>query len=442
MLGNKSQLAMTAATWLVAMSLAAAEVPVAKTAWTETASQHDARMAWWRDARFGLFVHFGLFSLPTQEPRRMDKYFTLPIEEFYSLKDQWNPPRVDVDQWARLAKAAGMKYVVLVTKSHDGWCLFDSKHTDFDVTATPGRRDILKPLAEACRREGLKIGWYYSIMDWDHPDCLPRRDVDKRPAVGADMDRYVVYMKKQLRELLTNYGRIDVIWFDGNWDPTWTDERGRDLERYLRGLQPDLIINNRVGKNCPNHISGSRPAGDFDTPEQMIPGTKLARPDWESCMTMNDHWQYIDYDQRWKTPSELIRMLVDTASKGGNLLLDVGPRPDGVVPPPAVERLEAIGRWMRVNGESVYGTTAAWFDHPAWGRVTMKATADGKKRLYLHVFDWPKDGKLNVPALSGRLSRAYLLAGESRLAADGITITVPKNAPDPIDSVIVLEVEP
>ncbi len=414
----------------------------------ETGQQRDRRMQWWREARFGLFIHFGLFSLPTQEPRLMDRYFKLPIETFHTLLGQWNPTRFDADPWVRLAKKAGMKYIVLVTKSHDGWCLFDSKYTDFDVMATPYRRDILKPLAEACRREGIKLGLYYSIIDWDDLNYLPRREADTRPAAGADMDRYVAYMKSQLRELLTNYGPIGVIWFDGNWDATWTEQRGRDLEHYVRGIQPDVIINNRVGKNCPNHISQGHPAGDFDTPEQMIPASRLARGDWESCITMNDHWQFMDYDNHWKSATTLVRTLVDTVSKGGNLLLDVGPQPDGVIPPPAVERLEAIGRWMRVNGESIYGTQGSPFDKPfAWGRCTAKALPDGKRTLYLHVFDWPKNGKLVVPGVASRVSRSYLLAdaqqtGMAVAVDDGtVTVALPEKAPDAIDSVIVLELE-
>jgi len=415
----------------------------------ETTQQRDRRMAWWREARFGMFIHFGLFSLPTDEPRRMDKYFQLPIEEFRAMTNRFQPTHADVDPWVRLAKAAGMKYVVLVTKSHDGWCLFDSKHTEFDVMATPYNRDLLKPLAEACRREGLKICWYYSIIDWDHPDYLPRRAIDKRPAAGANLDRYVVYMKNQLRELLTEYGPVGVIWFDGNWDPTWTDERGKDLEHYIHSIQPDVIVNNRVGKVRPDHISRERPVGDFDTPEQMIPAEKLTRPDWETCMTMNNHWQFIDYDHDFKSASTLIRLLVDTASKGGNFLLDVGPQPDGAFPQPAVDRLQAIGRWMSVNGESIYGTKAGPLAKPfAWGRCTAKPLAGGKTRLYLHVFDWPANGKLDIQPLRSKVGRAYLLADPKQTAlatggGDGsVTIAVPPVAPDAADSVVVLEVEP
>ncbi len=412
----------------------------------ETKEQRDRRMAWWRDAKFGLFIHFGIFSLPTDEPRRMDKYFSLPIEEFHAIKERWNPVRFDADAWVRTAKNAGMKYIVLVTKSHDGWCLFDSEHTDFDVMATPHRRDILKPLAEACRREGLKLCLYYSISDWDRTDYLPRRKEDKRPAVDADMDRYVAYMKGQLRELLTNYGPIGVLWFDGNFDATWTDERGEDLYRYVRGLQPDIIVNNRVGKNRENHISpNNNPIGDFDTPEKMIPASMLSRMDWETCDVLNDHWQYMEYDQNWKSAKTLIRNLIDIASKGGNFLLDVGPQPDGVFPQAATERLEAIGHWMRVNGESIYGAHASPFEkQPAWGRCTAKLLPDGQTRIYLHVFDWPRDGKLTVSYPKTKVRRAFLLADPAQSldisgGAEDLVVHAPENAPDSVASVIVLE---
>jgi alpha-L-fucosidase len=264
------------------------------------------------------------------------------------------------------------------------------------------------------------------------------------------MDKYVVFMKSQLRELLVNYGPIDVLWFDGNWEPSWTDERGKDLERFLRDIQPNLIINNRVARVCPDHISQGYPRGDFDTPEQMVPPSKLAREDWESCLTMNDHWQYMAEDQNWKSAATLIRLLVDTASKGGNLLLDVGPQPDGVFPPAAIERLDAIGGWMRVNGESIYGTKAGPFGKAfPWGRCTSKVLADGRTRLYLHVFEWPADGKLTFLGLKGRVWQAYLLADPQRTAlhvtggSEGLTtIAVPASAPDGAVSVVVLELDP
>lgn len=432
------------AAWAGAVSRAAE--PASKV--DEPPSERDARMAWWREARFGMFLHFGLFSLPTDEPRRMEKYFSLPLDEFWAMKERFNPLHYDPEQWVRLAKQAGMKYVVLVTKSHDGWCLFDSQYTVFDVMGAPYRRDLLEPLADACRRHGLKMCWYYSIMDWDHLDYLPRRAEDRRPATRADMNRYVAFMKNQLRELLTNYGPIGVIWFDGNWEPTWTEERGEDLYRYLRELQPDIIVNNRVGKVCPNHISRGRPQGDFDTPEQLVPDAMPGRTDWESCMTLNNHWQFVDYDQDWKSSTVLIRMLIDIASKGGNLLLDVGPQPDGLFPPAAVERLEAIGRWMQTNGESIHGTRANPLTEPiAWGRCTAKPLADGALRLYLHVFDWPPDGRLTVPGLKRRVLRAYLVADVKReplkvvQGDSGVAVTVPDAAPDVVASVVVLEVE-
>jgi len=415
----------------------------------ETLQERDRRMAWWREARFGMFIHFGLFSLPTKEPKRMDRYFSMSMEEFTALKDHFNPQRFDAADWVRAAKEAGMKYLVLVTKSHDGWCLFDSQCTEFDVMATPYRRDILRPLAEACRREGLRICWYYSIMDWHHPEYPAHRSVDKQHKVHADLDRYVVYMKNQLKELLTNYGPVGVLWFDGEWDPCWNNQRGADLERYVRTLQPEIIINNRVGRSR-SGMMGLSPAGapgDFSTPEQGVPKSRPAVTDWETCMTMNNHWQYIDYDQNWKSPTTLIRTLADCASKGGNYLLDVGPQPDGTFPQPTLQRLEAVGRWMRANGESIYGTQAGPLDRPLWGCCTTKRLANGNTRLYLHVFTWPTDGILKVSPVGSTPLGAFLLAEPQRtplrVAAEGKTlhITLPQQPPDESDSVVVLDVE-
>jgi alpha-L-fucosidase len=413
----------------------------------ESPEARNRRMAWWREARFGLFVHFGVFSLPTETPRQMDNYFTLPLETFLPLADRFNPRRYDPDAWVRHAKSAGMKYLVFVSKSHDGFCLFDSQYTDFDIMNTPYRRDLMKQLADACHRGGLKLGWYYSIIDWHHPDYLPRRAVDKRPAEGADFDRYVEFMKNQLRELLTNYGQVDVLWFDGEWDSSWTPERGQDLERYLRGLRPELVINERVGRARQGQGPSVPVLGDFATPEQEFPGGDPGL-DWETCWTMNDHWQYIDYDQNWKSTAAILHGLIDCASKGGNLLLDVGPQPDGVFPQPAVERLDEIGRWMAVHGESVYGTSAGPFGKPpAWGRSTSKVLPNGKTRLYLHVFDWPADGRLVVPGLGKPVSAAWLLSDPQRsglaVVRDGqdLVVTLPAARPAEVVPVVVLELD-
>jgi alpha-L-fucosidase len=306
----------------------------------------------------------------------------------------------------------------------------------------------MKDLAAACKEAGIKLCFYHSIMDWHHPDYMGRRPwnnvgtKDSKP----DMDKYVAYMKGQLKELLTNYGPIGILWFDGEWESAWTQERGKDLYAYVRSLQPDIIVNNRVGKNRDDMrglSKGNDIVGDYGTPEQQIPANGLPGVDWESCMTMNDHWGYNKNDQKWKSSKEIIRMLVDVASKGGNYLLNVGPTSEGLIPAASVERLAEVGKWTKVNGESIYGTTANPFaKSPAWGRVTQKS---GK--LYLHVFDWPNDGKLAVPGLKAKVTKAYLLADSTRAAltteskGDGVEVTLPGQAPDPVASVVVLEIE-
>jgi alpha-L-fucosidase len=257
---------------------------------------------------------------------------------------------------------------------------------------------------------------------------------------------YVAYMKAQLKELVTQYDPA-VLWFDGEWVDWWTEADGKDLYAYVRSLKPSILINNRVGKGRKGmeglNKSDQEYAGDFGTPEQQIPATGLPGVDWESCMTMNTTWGFKSYDDQWKSPATLIRNVIDTASKGGNYLLNVGPTAEGEIPQPSVERLAAIGRWMKVNGESIYGTTASPFAGGLpWGRATVKGN-----RLYLHVFDWPADGRLQVPGFTGSASRAYLLADRSRTltlqpASGTLTIQIPGAAPDPIASVIVVERQP
>ncbi|MDD8026383.1 MAG: alpha-L-fucosidase [Acidobacteriota bacterium] len=423
----------------------------------ETKAQHDARMQWWRDARFGLFIHWGLYAIPAGEWGGQTNYgewirnnAQIPLKTYDKFAARFNPVKFDAAAWVKMAKDAGMKYIVITSKHHDGFAIFDSKVSDFDVMATPFKRDILKELATACRKEGIKLCFYHSIMDWHHPDYLPRRswEVKDRPEAGANLERYIAYMKAQLKELLTDYGDIGVLWFDGEWENTWTEARGRDLYAYVRSLQPKIIINNRVGASrtgMEGFSAAKESAGDFGTPEQTIPATGLAGVDWETCMTMNDNWGYNKNDRAWKTSRDLIQKLADIASKGGNFLLNVGPTSEGLFPGPGVERLAAIGRWMKANGESIYGTQASPFKNLAWGRATQKAVVGGV-RIYLHVFDWPKDGKLVVPGLLSDPRRACLLAdaGKAPLSwtrsEDAVVLKIPVAAPDIDDSVVVLEI--
>jgi alpha-L-fucosidase len=423
---------------------------------SETPAAHDARMQWWREARFGLFIHWGLYAIPAGEWKGKTEYgewirhsAQISLEEYDKFVAQFNPVKFNAGEWVRMAKDAGMKYIVITSKHHDGFGLFDSKQTDFDVMATPFQRDILKELAEACRKAGLKMCFYHSIMDWHHPDYLPRREWEKtRPAQGANFDSYVNYMKAQLKELLTNYGEIGVLWFDGEWESTWNSSYGIDLYKYVRGLQPNIIINNRVGAaraGMEGFTKEGEFAGDFGTPEQQIPATGLPGVDWETCMTMNDHWGYNKNNHNWKSTKQLIQMLADIASKGGNYLLNVGPTSEGLFPQPSIDRLHEIGQWMKIYGESIYATQASPFQQLDWGRCTQKAFGNDT-RLYLHVFDWPSDGKLRVPGIFNQTQQAYLLADAQKASLpvardeDALVITLPASAPDANNSVVVLDV--
>jgi len=421
----------------------------------ETPAQRDARMKWWREARFGLFIHWGLYAIPAGEWNGKTEYgewirtsAQIPLEEYDRFAPQFNPVKFNAEEWVRIAKDAGMKYIVITSKHHDGFCLFDSKQTDFDVMSTPFQRDVLKELAEACRKAGLKMCWYHSIMDWHHPDYLPRREWEKnRSTGGADFDRYVTYMKAQLKELLTNYGEIGVLWFDGEWESTWNTKYGVDLYKYIRSLQPNIIINNRVGagrSGMEGFTKAGEFAGDFGTPEQQIPATGLSGVDWETCMTMNDHWGYNKHNQNWKSTKQLIQMLADIASKGGNYLLNVGPTAEGVFPQASSDRLREIGQWMKANGEAIYATHASPFQKLVWGRCTQKAVGSDT-RLYLHVFDWPSDGKLRVPGIFNQARQAYLLADQQKFFSvtreeDALVVTLPAAAPDSCNSVVVLDI--
>ncbi|MFA9452457.1 MAG: alpha-L-fucosidase [Candidatus Aminicenantaceae bacterium] len=415
----------------------------------ETMEQRDARMAWWREARFGLFIHWGLYAVPAgqwkDETHHAEWILTtaqIPVAEYEKFAPQFNPVQFDAAAWVRMAKDAGMRYIVITSKHHDGFSLFDSQVSDYDVIdATPFGRDILRELEEECLKQGIRLCFYHSIMDWHHPDYLPRRGWEERSAEGADFDRYVDYMKGQVKEIVTNYSDIGVLWFDGEWERTWTPERGRNLYDFVRSLDSDIIINNRVGKGRAGMAGTFDPAtasGDFGTPEQEIPAMGLGY-DWETCMTMNDHWGYNKNDANWKSSERLIRMLVDIASKGGNFLLNVGPTAEGLFPRESIDRLADMGRWMQTNGESIYGTSASLFESLPWGRSTTKS-----RTLYLHVFDWPADGRLEVPGLLSRSDKAYLLTDdktelEVSYQPGSALVSLPASAPDAVASVVVLE---
>lgn len=424
--------------------------PPKKTTATETAAQHDARMKWFRDARFGMFIHFGLYSEAAGVWDGKDvgfsSYFGFrnPLEWAPLLK-KFDPKKFDADKIVLAAKAAGMKYLIITSKHHDGFCLFDSKYTDFDVMNSPFGRDIIGELSKACQRHDMRFGFYYSIIDLHHKDYLPRPGFDPRPAEGRDFERYVQFMKNQLRELLTNYGEIDVVWFDGEWESSWTHERALDMWDFIKKIQPNALINNRIdkgragmqGMNTADHF-----LGDFGTPEQELlkrnPGV-----DWETCQTMNKHgnWGWRTNEANYYSSTELIRQVINCASMGGNMLLNIGPKGDGSIPAPQQERLTAIGKWMDANGDAIYQSSASPFKvAPDWGCSTTKG-----KTLFCHVFDFPTDGKLILPALEGDVIKAWAYADENqkglptkRRADDKIEVDVSTVSPDRAATVIAL----
>ena len=444
---------------LSAFAISACAQMTAKSALPETSEQRDERMQWWRQARFGMFIHWGVYSVPAgiykgkQIPgigEWIMENGDIPVAKYEKYAKQFNPVKFNADQWVQIAKNAGMKYIVITSKHHDGFCLWDSKVSNYDIMDTaPFKRDILKELSAACRKHGIRLCFYHSIMDWHHPDAqapfYPSYNDGSR--TNPNFSRYVkTYLKPQLKELISSYGPLGVMWFDGEWIKDWTEPQGIDLYNFVRSLQPDIIINNRVGKGRKSMQGMTKEgyfAGDFGTPEQEIPPTGLPGVDWETCMTMNDTWAFKSYDNNWKSKEDLLRKLVDIASKGGNFLLNVGPTSEGLIPQASVERLAAMSEWMAKNGESIYGTTASPFEKLPWGRCTAKP---GK--LYLHVFDWPKNSELKVPMPRSDVQKAYLLAHKDRaellLDSDdsgNLVVTVPRKVPDVIDTVVLLEME-
>ncbi|WP_318501808.1 alpha-L-fucosidase [Formosa sp. PL04] len=419
----------------------------------------DDRMEWWRDAKFGMFIHWGAYSIIGGERGSkiagggaewaMDK-LDYTIEDYEKYPEMFDPQLFDADAWVTMAKNAGMKYIVLTSKHHEGFALWDSKVSDYDVMDTaPFKRDIVKEMAEACEKQGIKFCLYYSIVDWHHPQAqgnlYPNYNIsqhDDPSVVNPEFPEYYEnYMKPQVGELLNNYGDIGVVWFDGDWISDYTTEMGKDLYSYIREIQPNTIVNNRVdkgrtGMDGMNNQPGEF-AGDFGTPEQEIPDTGIDT-DWEACMTMNGTWGYKPSDVNWKSSTDLIEKLVDIVSKGGNFLLNIGPDGFGRFPAESIRRLDAMGQWTKKNGEAIYGASASPYEKPKWGRYTQK---DGV--LYAIVFEWPKDGTLKLNK-DIKVKKATLLIDPTKeLKTLGtsreLLIDVPMIAPDAPVSVVRIE---
>lgn len=417
----------------------------------------DERMEWWRDAKFGMFIHWGAYSVIGGERGEkiagggaewaMDK-LDYTIEEYEKFPRMFNPQLFDADAWVTMAKNAGMKYIVITSKHHDGFALWDSKVSDYDIMdASPFKRDIIKELAEACKKQGIIFCFYHSIVDWHHPQAqgnlFPNYNAGQKDQTVTNPEfpqYYKNYLKPQVKELLTNYGDIGVVWFDGDWIADYTTEMGKDMYKFIMDLQPNTIVNNRVDKGR-NGMEGMDKegefAGDFGTPEQEIPATGIDS-DWESCMTMNRTWGYKPDDNKWKSSEKLIQNLIDIVSKGGNFLLNIGPDGYGRFPSQSIRRLSAMGDWTKANGEAIYGASASPFDRPDWGRYTKKDLV-----IYAHVFDWPEDGKLVINQDLDLADVSLLIDPNSKLKftkGQGITtIHLPETAPDEIATVIKLE---
>ncbi len=424
----------------------------------------DQRMQWWREARFGMFIHWGDYAVLAgnykgHQVGRGGEWIMnrgkIPVLEYQQFAQQFNPVKYDAEAWVRTARDAGMKYIVITAKHHDGFAMFKSAASKWNIVdATPYGKDVLAPLAKACKKYGIRLGFYYSqAQDWNNPGGAAARKVATEGWPNPDsaqIDAYTQahtghwdplqtsatmsdYINKvavpQVKELLTNYGDVAVLWWD---TPTnMTDEYAQKLQEVLQ-LQPNIITNDRLKR--PNF------PGDYKTPEQKIPNpSELDGRDWETCMTMNGTWGYKDYDHKWKSTETLIRNLADIASKNGNYLLNVGPDALGQFPEGSITALKGIGQWMKINGASIYGTQGSPLPALPWGRCTQK-TKGGATTLYLHVFNWPADGKLHVPGIKGKVTGARLLAINKQLstAASGneLVINVPATALDSIDTVI------
>ena len=404
----------------------------------ETKEQRDARMAWWREAKFGMFIHWGVYSVPAGKYGGKDGYgewimnnAKIPMATYKEFTKQFNPVKFNAEEWVKIAKAAGQKYIVITSKHHDGFAMYHSQASDYNIyDATPFKRDPLKELAAACKKEGIKLGFYYSqAQDWGHPGGAAAGG-HWDPAQEGDFDAYLDKVAvPQVKEILSNYGQFPaVLWFDTAVN--MTPERAAKFFPLLK-TRPNLIINNRLGGGF---------KGDTETPEQFIPANGFPGRDWETCMTLNGHWGYCQSDTNWKSADDLIRKLAEVASKGGNYLLNVGPTSEGEIPAPCIEILKKVGDWMKVNGESIYGTTAGPFAYLSWGRASRKG-----QKLYLHVHQWPANGVLRVP-LANKVSNAALLVQpgkklEVRREGALTLITVPATAPDAVDSVVTLEFE-
>ncbi len=409
---------------LIGAAAAAAAVPAGTVAARQApaapdpyASTRERRMKWWHDARFGMFIHWGLYSVLGRHEWVMENE-GIPVAEYEQLAARFKPKPNAARDWARLARRAGQKYMVMTTKHHEGFCNFATETTNYCAPKQGPGRDLVREYVEAARAEGLRVGFYYSLMDWHHPDGAACATDE------AARRRFVDYIHTHVRELMTNYGKIDVLWYDVAWPldaKGWESERMNDM---VFKLQPDIIVNNR-----------NKLPGDFSTPEQRIEATKGA---WESCMTMNGSWGYQAADDDWKTPKQIVRNLISCARQGGNYLLNIGPRPDGSVPEESVRILESVGAWLAKNGEAIYTADPAQPTRSNYASFTRKGST-----LYMHVHFWPGE-TVSLAGLLVPVKSARLLAGGEKVSVNQEKFRVrftglPQKAPDQPVTTIAIE---
>lgn len=427
--------------------------------------EYNKRVKWFTNDRLGMFIHWGLYAIPARGEwvRSMEE---MSIEDYQPYFDEFNPVDYDPVKWAKAAKAAGMKYAVLTAKHHDGFCLFDSKLTDYKSTNTTCKRDLVKEYVEAFRAEGIKVGLYYSLLDWHHKDypkygdqIHPMRNNKDYENEKIDFDNYLTYMHGQIKELCTNYGKIDIFWFDFSYgDMRGEAWKATELVRMIRSYQPDVIIDNRLevsgeGKGSLATANPTEYSGDFVSPEQIIPPNGIFddegnRVVWESCITMNNNWGYAEKDKNFKSGDMLVKKLVECVSKSGNLIVNVGPDAKGNIPKESLAILEKMGKWMDKNSESIYGCGNSPIAKPDYGRITIKG-----KKLYYHVME-SQVGFIPLNGISPeQVKKIRLLAtgSELKIEKNWITGNYPDivftslgespDLPDAIDTVIEVELK-
>ncbi|MBK7260062.1 MAG: alpha-L-fucosidase [Ignavibacteriae bacterium] len=393
----------------------------------------------WQEMRFGMFIHWGPITLRGAEIG-WSRGPQVRIEDYDGLYKEFNPVLFNAQEWAGLAKAAGMKYLVITSKHHDGFCLWDSKYTTYDIMSTPFRRDVVAELADASRKQGVMFCTYHSILDWHHPDYPVAYGGDPKPIASADMNRYRAYLRNQVTELITKYG-TEMLWFDGQWEDPWTHQDGMELYAYARKLKDGLLINNRVDKG---HGSGAKGmsasniyAGDFGTPEQEVGSFDNDHP-WESCITIGTQWSWKPND-RIKSLKECLHTLARTAGGGGNLLLNISPMPDGRIEQRQIDRLKGMGTWLKRYGESIYGTKGGPIKPGTWIASTNKGN-----RVFVHLLTAPKD-TLFLPVFPGRtVTKVSVLGGApltSRSTEGRLAIPLPAQGLDPDDAVIAFDLD-